>query len=112
MFHHDFNHSGASDTAAPGINQTLWKVNTGGQMGSPTVADGVVYAGSYDTKIYAFDTSSGSLIWSFITGGRVVSCPAVSGGIVYVGSEDHKLYALNSATGASLWNFTTGYYVD
>ena len=81
-------------------------------MGSASVDDGVVYVGSYDHKIYAFNASNGALIWNATTGGVVISRPAVVGGIVYVGSEDHNLYAFNATNGNKLWNYTTGYYVD
>jgi len=34
----------------------LWDVATGGRItSSPVVADGVVYVGSHDGKLYAFD---------------------------------------------------------
>ena len=112
MFHGDLTHSGSSNSAAPTTNATLWKFNTGGQVDSPTVVGGVVYVGSFDHKIYAFNASDGTTIWSYKTGGVVISRPAVVNGVVYVGSEDHNLYALNAATGAKLWNYTTGYYVD
>ena len=51
MFRHDLSHSGSSNSAAPTTNQTLWKFNTGGQVGSPDVVDGVVYVGSYDQSL-------------------------------------------------------------
>ena len=41
-------HTGTSRSVAPETNQTLWKFNTGGQVGSPLVVDGVVYVGAYD----------------------------------------------------------------
>ena len=59
MFHDDLAHTGYSNSAAPETNQTLWEFNTGGQVGSPSVVDGVVYVGSYDHKIYAFNASTG-----------------------------------------------------
>ena len=112
MFHNDLSHSGYSNFSAPKTNQTQWKFNTGGQVGSPTVNDGIVYVGSYDHKIYAFNSVSGALIWNASTGGIVISRPAVSGGIVYAGSEDNKLYAFNATDGKLLWTYKTGYYVD
>src|SRR5208283_2321938 len=112
MFHGDLTHSGSSNSAAPTTNATLWKFNTGGQVDSPTVVSGVVYVGSFDHNIYAFNASDGSTIWSYKTGSVVISRPAVVNGVVYVGSEDHNLYALDAATGLKLWNYTTGYYVD
>src|SRR5665648_404047 len=112
MFHGNFAHTGYSNTQAPQTNQTLWKFNTGGQVGSPTVVDGVVYVGSYDHKVYAFNATTGEVIWAFTTGGIVISRPSVQKSIVCVGSEDYNLYALNATNGEKLWNYSTGYYVD
>ena len=40
----------------------------------------------------------GSLIWTFTTGGWVVTAPVVVDGVVYVGSDDGNLYALAADT--------------
>jgi outer membrane protein assembly factor BamB len=72
------------------------------------VANGVVYVGSFDSKVYALNASTGAKLWSFTTGNAVYSSPAVANGVVYVGSEDNKVYALNASTGAKLWSFVTG----
>jgi len=61
MFRGNLLNEGNSDSQAPQTNQTLWKFNTGGQVGSPTIADGIAYAGSYDRKIYAFNATNGHL---------------------------------------------------
>jgi outer membrane protein assembly factor BamB len=66
---------------------------------SPAVADGVVYVGSYDGNVYAFNAATGVKIWSFPTGGEVFSTPAVVNGMVDFGSDDHNVDALNAATG-------------
>jgi hypothetical protein len=63
MFHQNLQRTGYLDTLGPLTNQTLWKFNTGGQMGSPAVQDGVVYVGGYDHKIYAFDAHTGAVSW-------------------------------------------------
>jgi outer membrane protein assembly factor BamB len=80
---------------------------------SPAVANGVVYIGSDDGKVYALNATTGSKLWSYTTSGgtganAVVSSPAVANGIVYLGSEDGQAYALNGSTGAKLWNTTVG----
>ena len=55
MFHHDPAHSGVSSySSSPINNQTLWKFNTGGQMGSPTISNGIIYVGSYDNRDICF----------------------------------------------------------
>ena len=56
------------------------------------MADGVVYVGSDDGKVYAFNASTGATLWTAATGLAVESSPAVSDGVVYVGSEDDNLY--------------------
>jgi len=65
------------------------------------VADGVVYIGSGDDKVYALDATSGTKLWTFTTGGAVTSSPAVANGAVYVGSNDGKVYAFDLAGGAA-----------
>jgi outer membrane protein assembly factor BamB len=37
-------------------SKTLWRYNTGGaEYSPPVVADGMLYAGSYNETLYAFD---------------------------------------------------------
>jgi len=71
------------------------------------VANGVVYVGSYDDKVYALNAGNGNLLLSYTTGDEVYSSLAVANGVVYVGSRDHNVYALNATTGAKLWSYTT-----
>jgi outer membrane protein assembly factor BamB len=70
-------------------------------------ADGTVYFGSRDRKLYAV-TPEGKKKWAFKTGAWVDSSPALGAdGTVYFGSWDHSFYALG-AGGASAWKFETG----
>ena len=57
------------------------------------MANGVLYIGSEVDKLYALDSTAGTLKWSYTTKGAIVSSPTVANGIVYVGSEDKNLYA-------------------
>jgi outer membrane protein assembly factor BamB len=93
-----------------GSLQQKWSSDTSGgyEFASPAVANGVVYIGSNDNKVYALKAGTGNLLWSYPTGGWVYSSPAVANGVVYVGSWDHNVYALNASTGALLWTYTTG----
>lgn len=74
------------------------------------MANGVVYVGSWDAKLYALDASTGAKKWDYTTGGQVHSSPALPNGVVYVGSYDGKLYAFNATTGGLLsgWPVSTG----
>ena len=62
-------------------------------VSSPAAANGVVYVGSLDQKLYALDASNGHVLWTATTGERIYSSPAVADGMVFVGSHDHNLYA-------------------
>lgn len=88
----------------------LWSA-TGGFLGTPTVANGVVYVGSQDGSVYAHNATTGTTLWSYATGDLVESSPAVANGMVYFGSDDHNVYALKAGTGALQWKYITGSYV-
>jgi polyvinyl alcohol dehydrogenase (cytochrome) len=70
-------------------------------MGPLTIANGVLFGGSMDRAghMYAFDAATGRILWSFASGGSVMSAPSVDGGVVYWGSgyasgfNNDKLYA-------------------
>jgi hypothetical protein len=86
-----------------------WSFPTGANVySSPAIgADGTIYVGSYDNKLYAIN-SDGTEKWSFTTEGDVRSSPAIGAdGTIYVGSYDNKLYAINP-DGSEKWSFTTG----
>ncbi|PYX48636.1 MAG: hypothetical protein DMG79_11375, partial [Acidobacteria bacterium] len=101
--------------------QLAWQ----GQMGdlvdfsSPAVVNGVVYVGSFDGKLYAFNANGcgpQSLcqpLWSGSTGNDITSSPAVANGTVFIGSADHKLYAFpakgcGKTSCSPLWTGATG----
>ena len=89
----------------------LWEFVTGDEVDSyPAIgADGTVYVGSFDGKVYALDGKTGAIKWKFETGDGVNSSPAIGAdGTIYVGSWDNKVYALDGRTGAKKWEFLTG----
>ncbi len=110
-----------------GVNATnvstlkqLWSYQTGYSIdySSPVEADGIVYIGSRDGKLYAFDAtcrSSCQPLWSYATGGGISSSPAVANGIIYIGSDDYKLYAFDASCRSScqpIWSYQTGYVIS
>lgn len=72
---------------------------------SPAVADGVVYIGSRNGKLYAIDAASGSQKWVYQTNGPITSSPAVADGVVYIGSWDFSLYAIDATSGTKKWSY-------
>ena len=98
MFRHDLEHSGSTDPSDIIPQGNLkWSFPTGAAVhSSPAVANGTVYFGSQDHKIYALDAENGTKRWEFETGSWINSSPAVANGVVYCGSNDGNLYALSS----------------
>lgn len=68
---------------------------------SPAFANGIVWVGSFDHQLYAFDADTGNEIWSsgwqyeggFFERG-ISSSPALALGRVYVGVRDGRMYSL------------------
>ena len=107
MFHQNLAHTGVtSDIVRPPL-ALAWKQYQAG--GSPVVSGGVVYVGSGDNNVYlyAFNASTGVLIWSQNTL-NTLSAPAVSGSVVYETAEDGYVYAFNANTGGHIWKHATG----
>jgi outer membrane protein assembly factor BamB len=114
--HHGFNstENGLTRSNVSSLGQK-WSYATGSSVSSsPAVANGVVYVGSANGKVYALNSRSGARLWSYTTDGPVYSSsPAVANGVVYIGNfgpqspPGGKLYALNATSGALLWSYTT-----
>ena len=77
-------------------------------LSSPVVADGAVFFGSGDGKVYALGLADGKLRWRLDTGEVVHASPAFADGTVYVGSWNSRLYAIDAKTGAERWRFQAG----
>jgi hypothetical protein len=81
----------------------IWSYTTDGPVtSSPAVADGKVYVGSYDGKVYCLNADTGAFIWNYTTGSNIHSSPAVADGKVYIGSYDDKVYCFGSSSQAYL----------
>lgn len=110
MYRHDLSRTGATDIIATNPSgEVKWSFQAGSEIGSsPTFANGMVYFGCRDFKLYALDAETGELQWTFDKAGSwIESSPTVVNGIVYFGSNDGKFYAVDALTGDELWNFRT-----
>ena len=92
---------------------TAWTGGTGSLVqSSAAVANGVVYVGSFDAKLYAFDAAGSTgcsgtpktcaPLWTANADGTLSSSPAIVDGVVYFESVS-KLFAVDAAgsTGCS-----------
>jgi outer membrane protein assembly factor BamB len=109
MFRGGPEHGGIYDGPAPGgIQNVKWKFQTKAKiLGSPAIANGVVYVGSADHGLYAINASDGTERWRFRSGGAVNSSPAVANGLVYFASIDGTFTAVETETGKQKWQFKT-----
>jgi quinohemoprotein ethanol dehydrogenase len=98
-----------------------WDIDLGFKRGfeaTPIVVDGIMYVTGAWSKVFAIDTRSGKLIWTFdpkVPGrfGQKSCCDVVNRGValykgkVYVGVIDGRLIALDAAEGKPIWEVWT-----
>jgi len=98
-----------------------WSFATGTRRGmeaTPLVVDGVLYATSSWSVVWALDAATGALLWTFDPEvpkwkGRYACCDVVNRGVafwkgrVYVGTIDGRLVALDAKTGQPVWQTQT-----
>jgi outer membrane protein assembly factor BamB len=83
----------------------LWQAD---RLSSPTVVDGVAYAGSGDGEVSARDAGTGRERWKITLPG-VTREPAFAEGMLYILSEgDGSVHALDAATGSEIWRVALG----
>src|SRR5258705_1470671 len=87
-----------------------WAFKTGGPVvGSPSIADGVVYIASLSGYLYAIEQATGKEKWKFKSRMPIASTPAVQGGVGYFVSSTGALGAIDAATRQPQWVLPTEY---
>ncbi len=101
--------------ATVGGLRPLWRFSAGGPVtGTPAIADGMVYIGSYDGTLYALDAQTGQSRWEYATRAdafeRDMRVPlgisgsaAISGDNVIVGDANAVLHAVDPERGNVVW---------
>lgn len=104
-----------------------WTHQAGGAVTTqPTVANGMVYWGSWDGIEHASDPATGNDIWTANLGQTIGSCSKIHHGVLssaafasitihkvstpalFVGGGNTQVYALNASTGAVIWQTPLG----
>lgn len=92
--------------------ETVWQFEEakGALAARPLAVGDLVYAGSWDNKLYAIDATTGEARWNIEADNWFWSEPVVSDGGLYAASLDGKVYAVDAQTGDSRWPkpFNTG----
>ena len=74
----------------PRTGTILWQVPDSdagySDPGAVSVANGVLYAGSYSGAMYGLDAATGAVLFTFDSGGSVIDAPSIVRGTVYWGS--------------------------
>lgn len=96
---------------------------------SPTIADGMVFAGSSDGKIYALELTTGKKLWSnganiwipagkgYAADGSVTSAIIANDKVYFVATAENDssqcdIYSLNEFTGEKIWTHHIGTWVN
>jgi len=79
-------------------------------LAAPAVANGVVYVGDSDGRMYAVDVETKSLKpgWAFQIEEAIWASPLIVGQTVYIAAMDHHVYALEAETGEVIWKTDVG----
>ncbi|WP_312690661.1 outer membrane protein assembly factor BamB [Kosakonia sp.] len=81
-----------------------WFTTRSAQLsGGVTVSGGHVYVGSEKARVYALNTSDGSVAWQSKVAGEALSRPVISDGLVLIHTSNGQLQALNEGDGAVKW---------
>src|SRR5712692_1325069 len=112
-FHANIAHTGVYESPGPvQMNGMKWVFKTEGPIvGSPAVANGIVFIGSTDGSLYGVDEDTGQQRWKFrtVASRQVTASPAVVNGVVYFGGFDGVFYAVSADSGTLKWMFQTEY---
>ncbi len=113
-FMHDLSFSGMSpDGSLTPPLALLWKFKTGGPLyASPVTANGTLYIGSTDGKLYALDAKQWGIKWVFDAGDAIRYSAVALGDRVYFNARNNKVYALDAKTGEKLWEFKSKNWMD
>jgi outer membrane protein assembly factor BamB len=105
---------GVGKAALPDKPEVVWKVTVekGAFDGTPVIADGVVYLGDMDGKVYAWKLADGKELWTYKVESGFIASPAIRGGLLYIGDIDGKFYALDINTGQPKWTFAAEAEID
>jgi outer membrane protein assembly factor BamB len=98
--------------------QEKWKYEISAEvMGSanwvnvPDRSSKLILVGSYDTKMYCFDSKSGELIWTYATDYYINGAPATDEQVVVFGGCDEKLHIVHVLDGKKVGEVWAGSYI-
>ncbi|MBE9528921.1 MAG: PQQ-binding-like beta-propeller repeat protein [Proteobacteria bacterium] len=91
----------SKDLAPVAFNKGMKRI----QLSSPAISGGVLYVGSTDRRLYAFELATGRRLWRFEADGAIESSPTVTETKVCFGSSGGFFRCLDKSEGRELWSF-------
>jgi len=83
----------------------IWKIEAKGIFTTPIFYEDKMFVGCGDRHLYAFNISTGELLWVRDTDGAVLACPTVRSGKVFYNDINGKMYVLNLETGEYIYHW-------
>jgi len=81
-------------------------------MGTPLSTKGKVYSGGSDGTLYAFDSQTGSAIWSASGFDAIENATVIAGDMIVAGGGNGAVRALDRRTGKVIWSYDAGVMVS
>jgi len=72
----------------------------------PAVANGKVYVGTWNSKMYAFNALTGGVLWNYIVSPQkhvIFSSPSIKDGSLYFGSGSAEVHSIDAVTSLQKW---------
>jgi outer membrane protein assembly factor BamB len=115
-FQGNVRHTGIAEDKVTAPLRLAWFHNTGGllRVGSPVVADGMVFAGVDDSAnnresgVVAVNAATGKRLWKVAADSPVKATPALGSGRVVFISYLGTVYCVESRTGDIAWKYNLG----
>ena len=95
--------------AAP---RRTWSRSAPGRLTPVSAAQGSVFVGSTDHRLYAFDAATGRERWRYFAAGAVRIAPFYHKGRVYFGDDGGWVHCVRAADGALVWRFRAALATD
>ncbi|MEV8106320.1 PQQ-binding-like beta-propeller repeat protein [Streptomyces sp. NPDC088135] len=106
---HSWNHPLVTRLSRAGVRDELGPTAAQLSCCTPSVAGGMVCAGTGAGRLYAYDAATGQQRWGAQAAGVVDSTPALAEGLVFVGDSHSGVYAMDGNDGGLLWHLPDRY---
>jgi outer membrane protein assembly factor BamB len=89
------------------VDEPVWSTDLETAVVSdPLLADGFLYVGTIDGKLFKINAANGAIEWTFEGDTKIKSIwttPLIVDGMLYFGTEDGYIYALDIENGEAAW---------